>query len=146
MKLKSTLTFIAIITFSMTFAPSIMQMEKVFALDLGSLFNSGSSSSSSGSPLKSLIGDALNVANGGSSPNSFGDQLKGLFGGDKSSNTPDNNSPSNKDSPKSSDSGDSGNCIRSKDTGTKDYYCAGTHHHCVEGKSPGCIFEGGRKH
>ncbi|MGN6558960.1 MAG: hypothetical protein ACTHJ2_00380, partial [Candidatus Nitrosocosmicus sp.] len=69
-----------------------------------------------------------------------------LFGGDKSSNTPDNNSPNNKDSPKSSDSGDSGNCIRSKDTGTKDYYCAGTHHHCVEGKSPGCIFEGGRKH
>jgi hypothetical protein len=143
MKLKSTLTFIAIITFSMTFAPSIMQMEKVFALDLGSLFNGGSSpsSSSSSSPLKSLIGDALNVANGGSSPNSFGDQLKDLFGSDKSSN-----SPSNKDSPKSSDSGDSGNCIRSKDTGTKDYYCAGTHHHCVEGKSPGCIFEGGRKH
>ncbi|MGN6821396.1 MAG: hypothetical protein ACTHJ7_01250, partial [Candidatus Nitrosocosmicus sp.] len=133
--------------FSMTFAPSIMQMDKVFALDLGSLFNSGSSSSSSGSPLKSLLGDALNVANGGSSSSSSpSNLLKDLFGGGKSSNTPDNNSPNNKDSPKSSDSGDSGNCIRSKDTGTKDYYCAGTHHHCVEGKSPGCIFEGGRKH
>jgi hypothetical protein len=149
MKLKSTLTFIAIaiITFSMTFAPSIMQMEKAFALDLGSLFSSSDSNSgSSGSPLKNLLGDALNVANGDSNSGSFGDQLKNLFGNDKSSNTPDNNSPSNKDSSKSSDSGDSGNCIISKGTGTKDYYCAGTHHHCEEGKSPGCIFEGGREH
>jgi hypothetical protein len=147
MKLKSTLTFIAMITFSMTLAPSIMQMNKVFALDLGSLFgsSSGGSSGSSSNPLKNLLGDALNVANSGSSSGGLGDQLKDLFG-DKSSNTPDNNGPSNKDTPKSSDGGDSGNCIRSKGTGTKDYYCAGTHHHCVEGQSPGCIFEGGRKH
>ena len=61
-----------------------------------------------------------------------------IFGGGGSeSNTPNNILPGFASSGKSptadsSSAGDnSGDCIQSQGTG-KDYYCAGTHHHCVK--------------
>jgi hypothetical protein len=73
--------------------------------------------------LKSIFGS-------GSNPSS------GLFG--SQSNPSNSDAPSNSADPKDQP------CIQSKDTGTKDYYCFGTHHHCEKGKSPGCVLEGGR--
>ena len=165
MKLKSTITFIAIITFSMTFAPLIMQMDKVFALDLGSLFGSsnGGSSGSSSNPLKNLLGDALNVANSGGSSDSSSNPLSGLFGSDNPNNSPDKSSPSDsssspsqsspdKSSPSDSSSGSGDNSGSSGDNTCKvdnsqkgtHFYCAtpsggNSHHHCKPGlDNPGC--------
>ena len=150
MKLKSTLTFIAIaiITFSMTFAPSIMQMGKVFALDLGSLFgsSSGGSSGSSSNPLKNLIGDALNVANSGSSSGSSSSPFSGLFGSDNPNNGPDKSSPSDSSSGSGDNSGSSGDNTCKVDNSQKGthFYCAtpsggNSHHHCKPGPdNPGC--------
>jgi hypothetical protein len=148
MKLKSTLTFIAMITFSMTLAPSIMQMDKVFALDLGSLFGSSSdgSSGSSSNPLKNLLGDALKVANSGSSSGSSSNPLSDLFGSDKPNNSPDKSSPSDSSSGSGDNSGSSGDNTCKVDNSQKGthFYCVtpsggNSHHHCKPGPdNPGC--------
>ncbi|MGN6623389.1 MAG: hypothetical protein ACTHKK_04535 [Candidatus Nitrosocosmicus sp.] len=147
MKLKSTLTFIAVamITFSMTFAPSIMQMDKVFALDLGGI--TGGSSN----PLQGLFG--------GSSSSDNNNPLKNLFGGDTSSpdkssssttnpsqSSPDKSSPSDSSSGSStsgSDNSGSGATCGSSGKSTFHWYCKGTHHHCLEGEDD-CLLFGGR--
>ncbi len=130
MKLKSSSIFmtIGILAFAVFSAASIEQSDKVFA--------------------KSVVsGDKLSNAE---KLKVIENVLGTIFGGGSQSNTPVTSSPSFASSDKShpTDSYSVGNnsekCIQSKGTGTKDYYCAGTHHHCVKGESPGCILEGGR--
>jgi hypothetical protein len=138
MKLKSSSIFMTIwiLTFAVFSAASIEQSDKIFAK---TLFSGDSSTSISGDKLNN--GEKMRVIE---------NVLGAIFGGGSQSNTPVKSSPNfaSSDKSPSTDSslvGDnSGKCIQSKGTGTKDYYCAGTHHHCVRGESPGCLLEGGR--
>jgi hypothetical protein len=176
MRLKSTLTFVAIavLAFGMIFATSATQIDKVFARPVigeqnhvdamgsspsdifGNFFggsNPGSSSSNTGSSSSSNPDDSV-----------FGN-IFGNFFNPSSSNTPSStdkpsssNTPSSTDNPSSSNTPSSTDkptsstdpkdqpCkgIKEKGAGTKDYYCFGTHTHCVKGESPGCVLEGGR--
>ena len=136
MKLQSSLTFVAVavLTFGMIFATTAIQIDKIFA--------------------ESLIGaDNDFKVNGDQLSN--GDKMKFLEntlgaifgGGGKQSSEPFNSiqpSSTSSDKPSSSTDLKDAPCKQSEGTGTKDYYCFGTHHHCVEGESPGCVLEGGR--
>jgi hypothetical protein len=135
MKLKSSSIFMTIwiLAFAVFSAASIEQSDKIFAKT--SIFGD-SSTSISGDKLSS--GEKMRVVE---------NVLGAIFGGGSESDTPVKSSASSDKSPStnSSSAGDnSGKCIQSEGTGTKDYYCAGTHHHCVKGDSPGCLLEGGR--
>lgn len=138
MKIKSSSIFmtILILAFAVFSAASIEQSDKIFAK---TSISGDSSTSISGDKLSS--GEKMRVVE---------NVLGAIFGGGSQSDTPVKSSPNSASSDKSpstdsSSVGDnSGKCIQSKGTGTKDYYCAGTHHHCVKGESPGCLLEGGR--
>jgi hypothetical protein len=138
MKLKTSSIFMTIwiLAFAVFSAASIEQSDKIFAK---TSISGDSSTSISGDKLTS--GEKMRVVE---------NVLGAIFGGGSQSDTPVKSSPSSASSDKSpstdsSSVGDnSGKCIQSTGTGTKDYYCAGTHHHCVKGDSPGCLLEGGR--
>jgi hypothetical protein len=126
MRLKSSLTFIAIVilTFGIMSATSIVQMDKVFARTLVS------SDGNSG-----FFGDKIDKMG-----NNVGDIL-GIIFGDKASKTPDSNGPS-LSTGKSANLDNSGNkakeCIPGKCLGDKHYYTIKGHHHCFQG-TPGCV-------
>ena len=138
LKLSSTFLTLAILTFAVFSIASIDHIDKIFAK------NQAAGDGSNG-----ITGDKLSNAE---KMKVVGGVLGMIFGGGGSeSNTQNNILPGFASSGKSptadssSSGGDnSGDCIQSQGTGTKDYYCAGTHHHCVKGESPGCLLEGGR--
>jgi hypothetical protein len=137
MKLKSSSTFMimAILIFTVFSIASIGQIDKILA-----------KTQAAGDGSNGITGDKLSNAE---KMKVIGNVLGAIFGGGGSqNNNPDNSFASSGKSPltDSSSSGghNSGECIQSQGTGTKDYYCAGTHHHCVKGESPGCLLEGGR--
>ena len=133
LKLSSTIMAMAILTFAVYSIASIEQIDKIFA-----------KTQAAGDGSKSISGDKLSNAE---KMKVVGNVLGVIFGGGSENNNPDNSfaslikSPST-DSPSVGDT--SGECIQSHGTGTKDFYCAGTHSHCVKGESPGCLLEGGR--
>lgn len=126
MRLKSSLTFIAIVilTFGIMFVTSIVQIDKVFAKTLVS--NDGNSG---------FFGDKANKMG-----NNVGDIL-GIIFGDKVGKTPNSNGPSpSSDKPSNSDNSGSKakECIPGKCLGDKHYYTIKGHHHCFKG-TPGCV-------
>jgi hypothetical protein len=135
MKLESSVTFvaIAILTFGMIFATPAIQIDKVFAKPIvggDSNFKVNGDQVSNGEKLK-FFEDTLGSIFGG------GEQNSGPFSSSQPSST-------SSDTPSSSTDLKDAPCKQSEGTGTKDYYCFGTHHHCEEGVSPGCVPEGGR--
>ena len=162
MRLKSTLTFVAIavLAFGMIFATSATQMDKVFA---DPVFGKQNHVDANGGQPSDIFGNFFGGSNPGSSSSSssssnpddsvFGSIFGNFFNPSSSTTSPSTDKPSSSttspstDKPSSSTDPKDQPCkgIKEKGAGTKDYYCFGTHTHCEEGKSPGCVFEGGRK-
>jgi hypothetical protein len=133
LKLSSTFMTMAILAFAVFSIASVEQIDKIFA-----------KTQAAGDGSNSISGDKLSNAE---KMKVIGNVLGAIFGGGSENNNPDNSFASLSKSPStnSPSGGDtSGECIQSQGTGTKDFYCAGTHHHCVKGESPGCLLEGGR--
>jgi hypothetical protein len=136
MKLKSSLTFvtISVMVFGMIFATSATQIDKIFAdkpiVGADNNFDVNGDKLSNSEKMRFFENTLGAIFGGGSNPNS------GLFGSQPN--------PTSSDTPTSSADPKDQPCIQSEGTGTKDYYCFGTHHHCEKGKSPGCVLEGGR--
>ena len=163
MQLKSTLTIVAVavLAFGMVFATSVTQIDRTFARPV---VNEQNAFDASGSNPSDIFGSFFGDSNPGSSSSNPGssssnpggsvfDNIFGNFFNPSSSNTPSStdkpsssNTPSSTDKPSSSTDPKDQPCkgIKEKGAGTKDYYCFGTHTHCVKGESPGCVLEGGR--
>jgi hypothetical protein len=119
-KINNMFTIIAITAFGMISAPTLSNINTIFAQEFNPFDFLNSQSTSDRNPSNIKIPG-----------------LENLF------SSPDNSAPSSDNSAPSSSSND-GKCIQTDAAGgTKDYYCAGTHHHCKKG-TPDCLLEGGR--
>ena len=149
MRLKSTLTIvsIAVLAFGMVFATSATQIDKIFAAPV---IGEQNHIDANGGQLSDVFGNFFGGSIPGSSSSSdhsvFGDIFGNFFNPSSSTTSPSSNTPSGTDKPTSTTDPKDQPCkgIKEKGAGTKDYYCFGTHTHCVKGESPGCVLEGGR--
>jgi len=152
MRLKSTLTIVAIavLAFGMIFATSAAQIDKIFA---DPVFGKQNHVDANGGQPSDIFGNFFGDSNPGSSSSNpgsssssnpddsvFGSIFGNFFNPSSSNTAPSTDKPSSSTDPK--DQPCKG--IKEKGAGTKDYYCFGTHTHCVKGESPGCVLEGGR--